>query len=225
MLNGNNTLVCKLLNLSSPILLPVGNICVVSDAERSASEDDSSDIIVVASSSDSLLMSLRRTSLICQDEAGTDPNGRSTKHKSCGNSLAIIDTTSSDNLDRCAGHWAGLTLAELDNSGDQNSCGNIASVSTSLSTLCTNDINTEIEAFFDVLGVADHVHVEDAGVVETIDDMLGWDTDGGDEQLCAAVNDDAHKLVELALSIIVAALIALSALAQLNCNHKTGVSM
>ena len=205
-LNGNNTLACKLLNLSSPILLPVGNICIISDTERSASEDDSSDIIIVASSSDSLLVSLRRTSLICQDEAGTDPNGRSTKHKSRGNSLAIVDTTSSDNLDRCAGHWAGLTLAELDNSGDQNSCGNIASVSTSLTTLCANNIDAEIEALLDVLGVTDHVHVKDACLVETVDDMLRWDADGGDEELCAAVDDDAHELVKFALSIIIAVL-------------------
>jgi hypothetical protein len=98
-------------------------------------------------------------------------------------------------------------------------------VSTSLSTLCANYINTKIEAFPDVLRVADHVHVKYAGFVETIDDMLRWHADGGDEQLGAAIDDDAHKLVEFALSIIVAVLIALSALAQLNCNYETDVSM
>jgi hypothetical protein len=38
--------------------------------------------------------------------------------------------------------------------------------------------------------VADHVHVEDAGAVETVDDVLGRDADGGDEELGAGVDDD-----------------------------------
>jgi hypothetical protein len=177
-LNRNDTLVRKLLDLRCAVLFPVGDVWIISDTERSASEDDCADIIVVTSSSDSLLVSLRCTSLIGQDEAGTHPNGGSTKHKGGGDSLAIIDTTSSDDLDRSAGHGAGLALAELNNSGDQNSCRNITSVSSSLTTLCANDIDAEIEAFLDVLGVADHVHVKDAGLVETVDDMLGWDTNG-----------------------------------------------
>jgi len=205
-LNGNNTLARKLLDLRSAVLLPVFDICVIADTERSASKDDCADIVVVASSADSLLVSLWRTSLISQDKAGTDPNGGSTKHKSSSNSLTVVDTTSGDNLDRRARHRAGLALAELDNSWDQNSCGNIASVSSSLTTLCANDVDAEIEALLDVLGVANHVHVKDAGFVETVDDMLGRDTDGGDEELGAAVDDDANELVEFALSIIVVCL-------------------
>lgn len=50
--------------------------------------------------------------------------------------------------------------------------------------------------------------------MEAFDDMLGWDADGGDEELGAAVDDDIHKFVELALSIIVAALIIVSASAR-----------
>ena len=61
--------------------------------------------------------------------------------------------------------------------------------------------------------------------METIDDMLGRDADGGDEELGATVDDDANELVEFALSIIVAELVVSSALAQLNCNHETGVNM
>jgi hypothetical protein len=225
MLNWDDTLVRKLLDLSGAVLLPILDICVISDTERSASEDNCADVVVVASSSDSLLVSFGRTSLISQDEAGADPNSGSTKHKSSSNSLTIIDTTGSNDLYGCARHGAGLAFAELDNSGDQNSCGNIASVSTSLTTLCANNVDAEIETLLDVLRVTDHVHVEDARLVEAVDNMLGWDTDSGDEELGAAVDDDAHELVEFALSIIVTALIISSASAQLNCNRETDVSM
>jgi hypothetical protein len=40
--------------------------------------------------------------------------------------------------------------------------------------------------------------------VESVDDMFRWDTDGGDEELSAAVDDDADELVELAFCVIVA---------------------
>ena len=117
-LDGNNTLARKLLNLSSAVLLPILDICVRPDTERSAGEDDGTNIVVVASSSDSLLVSLWGTSLISQDEAGTDPNGGSTEHKSSSNSLSIVNTTSCDYLNRCAGHRAGLALDEIDHSGN-----------------------------------------------------------------------------------------------------------
>jgi hypothetical protein len=224
-LDRNNSLACKLLNLSSTVLFPVGNISVVSYTERSASKDDCADVVVVASSSDSLLVSLWRTSLISQDEAGTYPNSGSAKHKSSSNSLAIVDTTGSNDLHRCASHRAGLAFAEVDDSWDQNCCGNIASVSTSLTTLCANDVDAKIEALLDVLWVADHVRVEYAGLVEALDDMFGWNTNGGDEELGATVDDDAHELVKFALSIVIAVLIGLSACAQLTCNHKTDASM
>ena len=61
--------------------------------------------------------------------------------------------------------------------------------------------------------------------MKTVDDMLGWDADGGDEELCATVDDDAHELVELSLSIIIAVLIVLSASAQLSCNYGKNVSI
>jgi hypothetical protein len=113
----------------------------------------------MASSSDGLLVSLWRTSLISQDEAGTDPDGAGAQHKSCSNRLSIEDTTSSNNLHWLASHWAGLAFNEIYNSRDQNSCGNIASMSTSLTTLSTDNVHAEIEALLNMLGVSDHIHV------------------------------------------------------------------
>jgi hypothetical protein len=56
-----------------------------------------------------------------------------------------------------------------------------------------------------MFGVANHVHVEDAGLVKSLDDMLGRDTDGRDEKLRARVDDDTHELIEFAFCVIIAA--------------------
>jgi len=52
--------------------------------------------------------------------------------------------------------------------------------------------------------VADHVHVQDAGLVQPLDDVLGGHADGGDKELGAAVDDDGDELVELAFGVVVA---------------------
>lgn len=54
-----------------------------------------------------------------------------------------------------------------------------------------------------MLGVTDHVHVKDTGLVELLDDLLGRDTDGGDEELGAGLDDDVGELAELALGVVV----------------------
>lgn len=40
--------------------------------------------------------------------------------------------------------------------------------------------------------------------VESVDDSLRGDTDSGDEELSAALDDDVDKFVELALGVVVA---------------------
>jgi hypothetical protein len=52
--------------------------------------------------------------------------------------------------------------------------------------------------------VTDHVHAEDTGTVELLDDGLGGNTDGGDEELGTTLNDNVDELVELALGVVVA---------------------
>ena len=77
-------------------------------------------------------------------------------------------------------------------------------MSTSFAALSTDHVNTDIQAFLHMFGVADHVHVEDAGLVEALDDMLGGNPDGRDEELGSAINDDAHEFVKFAFGVVVA---------------------
>lgn len=150
-------------------------------------------------------MSLGGTSLVGQNEASTDPHGGSTEHESSGNRVTVEQTTGSDDLDRLAGQRALLALDQLGNRGDENGGWDVTSVTTTLTTLGADDINANIEALLDVLGVTDHVHGEDTGAVELLDDGLGGHTDGRDEKAGPLGDDDVDKLSELTLGVVVAA--------------------
>src|SRR5262245_45770013 len=55
-----------------------------------------------------------------------------------------------------------------------------------------------------MFGVADHVHVEHSGGMETINDMLGGYANGGHEKLCTCFYNDADQFLEVAFCIVVA---------------------
>jgi hypothetical protein len=168
------------------------------------SEDDGADVVLKASGTDSLLVSLGSTGLISQDEAGTNPDSGSAKHKRGSNGVTVVQTTGSDDLDGLASQRTLVALDQLGNSGNKNSGRNVASVATSLATLSTDDIDADLEALLDVLGVTDHVHGENTGTVQTIDDVLGGNADGGDEELRALLDDNIDKLVKLTLGVVIA---------------------
>lgn len=115
-----------------------------------------------------------------------------------------MNTTSGDDLDGTASNWA-LGLTALLNDGRDEDCrGYVTSVATSLAALGADNVDAEVEALLDVLNVTDHVHVEDAVLVELINDGLGRNADGGNEELAAGLDDDVNELVKLALGVIVA---------------------
>ena len=139
-----------------------------------------------------------------ENEAGTDPDGAGTEGQGGGQTLAVVQTTGSDDLDGLASERGLVALDELGNSGDEDGGGDITSVPSTLATLGADKVDAELEALLDVLGVADHVHVEDAGAVEALDNVLGGHTDGGDEEAGAGVDDDVDQLIELTLGVVVA---------------------
>ncbi len=65
-------------------------------------------------------------------------------------------------------------------------------MATTLTALCADHVNANIEALLDVLGVTDHVHVENAGTVKLIHDSLGRYTNGGDEEFGTRFDDDIN---------------------------------
>lgn len=75
-------------------------------------------------------------------------------------------------------------------------------MTSSFTGLGADEINTNLERLLDVLGVADHVHNEDTGLVELVDGPFGWDTDGRDEEGGLLGDDNINEFGELTLSVI-----------------------
>lgn len=207
---GNDTLGDELLNFCLAVGLPVINVVVVTDTHGTACPDDGANVVVVTRCANSLLVSLGSTGLVSENEAGSDPDGTSTHHEGGSKELAVVDTTSSDNLDRTTGERGLVLLADVHNSGDEDSRGNITGVATTLATLGADDVDAEVKALLDVLDVADHVHVDDAIGMELVDNSLGRHTDGRDKELGALLDNDIDQLVELTLGVIVAVYLTLA---------------
>jgi hypothetical protein len=153
-------------------------------------EDDGTNVVIKARSTDGFLVGFRCASFLGQDEASTNPDTGSTEGKGSSKRLTIEKTAGRNDLHIFASEGGLPASAHGGNSWDQDGCGNIASVSTSLATLCANDIDTKIKALLNVLWVANHIHVEDAMAMQLVDDLFRRDADGGDEELSAGLDDD-----------------------------------
>jgi hypothetical protein len=97
-----------------------------------------------------------------------------------------------------------VSLHELGNGWDKHSGGDITSVTTTLTTLGGDNVDTKVKALLDVLGVSDHVHVEHAVLVKLLHDGARRNTDSADKQSGAAFNDDINELIELSVGVIMA---------------------
>jgi hypothetical protein len=204
-LHGDRSLLRELLDLGRAVLLPVLDVWIVAHAQRAAGEDDGADVVVEAGGADGFLVGFGCSGFLREDEARADPDGGGAEHEGRGERLAVEETAGGDALHGLARHWGFGFGAHLGNGGDQDGRWDVASVAAAFATLCADDVCADVEAFFDVFWVADHVHVEDAGFVEAVDDGFGRDSNGGDEEFGARVDDDGHEVVKLAFGIVVAA--------------------
>ena len=50
----------------------------------------------------------------------------------------------------------------------------------------------------------DHVHVEDSGFVQALDDVDWGHANGGDEEFCTGVNDYGDEFVKFPFRVVVA---------------------
>lgn len=160
MLDGDGSLRGQLLDLGLPVLLPVGDVVVPAHAQRPAREDDGAHVVVEARRAHGFLVGLGRAGLFAEHETGADPDGASAQHQRRGERLAVEDATRGDYLDRLARHGTRLAGAETRDFRNEDGGGNVAGVAASFTTLGANQVYAQVEAFFNVLWVADHVHVQ-----------------------------------------------------------------
>jgi len=190
-------------NLGLAVLFPVLDVWVALDTKRTAGEDQSADVVVKSGTLDGLLVGRRSIGLVAKNKAGSDPDTGSTQHQGSSQGVSAVHSTSSKNLDGLAGHGAASALAEVNHSRDEDGGGDVAGVATTLTALSTDDVDTEVKALSDVLGVADHVHVQDTVAVELLDNVTRWASDGGDKEASAGVDDDVDEFIELSLGVVI----------------------
>ena len=75
-------------------------------------------------------------------------------------------------------------------------------MATGFTTLSADDVCTSLASLLNVLGVANHIHIQDAICVEFLHDVLGSDPDSGDKELCAAGDDDVDKVVKTTFGVV-----------------------
>merc|ERR1712028_91312 len=80
-----------------------------------------------------------------------------------------------------------------------------------LSTLCANDVTTDVQALLDVLWRTNHVHDWDTSRVQLVDHFLWGDADSRHEQSGLRLNDDVNQLGQVALGVVFVGLACSSA--------------
>lgn len=118
-------------------------------------------------------------------------------------STAIIDSTGANDINGLASELRLLALADVDAGRDQNAGRDVTSVSSTLTSLGANKVATDVDGLLDVLGVANHVHDRDAGLVQLVDGPNRGNTNGADEELGLLLNDNVEELGELTLGVVV----------------------
>ena len=139
------------------INIPVINVRCPSYSEGTTSVNQSGNGILVASTQERILVRLGCTSLGTRNETSTDPNTLSAPSQVGSKTPTIVNTTSTDHVDGLTSQGGFVTLAGIDTGGDEEGGGDITSVSSTFTSLGTDEVNTGFNGFGDVLGVANHL--------------------------------------------------------------------
>lgn len=130
-------------------------------------------------------------------------NSLSTPCEVGSEATAVVDSAGADDVDGLSVELGELALADVDAGGDEDARGDVAGVSSTLAGLGADDVAAGVDGLLDVLGVPDHVHDRDAGLVQGVDRPLGGHADGGDEEAGFLLDDDLDEFRELALGVVV----------------------
>ncbi len=136
------------------------------------------------------------------NKTGTYPNTVCSVADGSGETTAVVYTTCGDDKNRLAGEGGLVTAANVDNAGSEDGEGNVSGVSTSLTTLEDDHIDTSLDDLGSVLGVADDTGNDNLGTMELLDHVSGRNTDSGDEELCTRLDDNVDQLGKLTLGVI-----------------------
>lgn len=201
MIGGDDTLLGQALDVVRAGF-PIFNVRSLENTQGTTGEDDGSDIGFVRRFEDGFLVRFGSAGFFGGNETGSYPNTVCSVADGCGETTAVVYTTCGDDEDRLAGEGGLVTAANIDNAGGEDGEGDVSGVSTSLSTLEDDHVNTGLDDLRSVFGVADDTSNDDLGTVELLNHVSGRDTDSRDEELCAGLDDDIDQLGKLTLGVI-----------------------
>lgn len=144
--------------------------------------------------------------LLRRNESCPDPHSAGSHGERQRETTAIKDPTGADDDDWFASERGLLAAAGVDRFGEEDTRRRVTRVTTALATLRADQIDAGLEGLGDVLDGPDHVHHEDAGPMESLDDVFGWDPNGTNEELRLLLDNDVNKQVEVAFGVIVVCL-------------------
>lgn len=147
-------------------------------------------------------MHLGSTSFDGSNKASTNPDTLRAPGEIGGKAPSIEDSTSTDNIDGLAGERGSTALNSINGGRDENARRYVASMPSSLTSLGTDEVDTDLKGLERVFGMANHIHDEDAGFMELIDGPLWGNTDGGDEEGGPLFDNDLDQFWKLALGVI-----------------------
>ena len=121
----------------------------------------------------------------------------------CRQAPSVVDRAGTDHVDGLSGERRGATFDGIDARGDKDGSGCVASVASTFTGLGTDEVDADVQGLLDVLGVSDHVHDNDASLVQTFDDVHGRNTDCADEQARLLLDNDVDEFIKLTFLVVV----------------------
>jgi len=199
----NNALGSQLLDLCLFVLFPVFHVVSISHTEGSSSVDQGTLCVVESSRNNEVFVNFGCTSLLGGNKSSSNPDSLGSPRQVGGQTSAVVDSSGSDDIDGSASEGALVALYCVDTCRDKDTCRGISSVTSTLASLCTDEVDTNCECFGDVLGVANHVHYGDASFVEGVNGLAVRDTDSTNKELGALFDDHFDEVRQLTLGVII----------------------
>lgn len=136
---------------------PVVNIRCPAYAQRAAGVDESGHGILVAGSDDSLLVRFGRARLRAGNEPRADPHCLRAPREIRSEPPAVVDSTSTNHVNRLARQGRLAGLANVNARGDEDRRRDVTGVTSALTSLGADEVDADVKRLLDVLRVADHL--------------------------------------------------------------------
>jgi len=137
--------------------IPIFNVRTLDHSQGSPSINQSPHKVIMTSIHDRLLVHRWCTSLLASYEPGTDPHGLGAPSQVGRETPTVVNGTGTDNQDGSTGERRFLSFDHVHDGRDQDRGRHVAGVSTSLTGLSADNVDTNFESFGDMLGMANHL--------------------------------------------------------------------